>query len=62
MKRYTSIHSASLCLSCHLAIIMKAVVYDSPHVVKVVDKEIPKAGPGEAIVKVSLPCSMFPLR
>jgi hypothetical protein len=32
---------------------MKAVVYDSPNVVKVVEKEIPTAGEGEAIVKVS---------
>lgn len=31
---------------------MKAVIYDSPHTVKVVDKDIPKAGPGEAVVKV----------
>lgn len=33
---------------------MKAVIYDSPNVVKVVDKEVPKAGQGEAVVKVSL--------
>jgi hypothetical protein len=32
---------------------MKAVAYISPQVVKVVDKDIPKAGPGEAVVKVS---------
>lgn len=32
---------------------MKAVAYVSPNVVKVVEKEIPKAGEGEAVVKVS---------
>jgi threonine dehydrogenase-like Zn-dependent dehydrogenase len=32
---------------------MKAVAYVSPNVVKVVEKEIPEAGEGEAVVKVS---------
>lgn len=32
---------------------MKAVVYDSPNVVKVVEKDIPTAGEGEAVVRVS---------
>lgn len=40
---------------------MKAVVYDSPHVVKVVDKDIPRAGPGEAVVKVSPVLTISPL-
>jgi hypothetical protein len=31
---------------------MQAVVYESPNVVKVVQKQIPQAGPGEAVVKV----------
>ncbi|KAJ9123071.1 hypothetical protein QFC22_001260 [Naganishia vaughanmartiniae] len=32
---------------------MQAVIYESPNVVKVVQKEIPHAGPGEAVVKVT---------
>lgn len=61
--------SASTCsrvlLSCYQAVVlghryssrstatMKAVVYDSPNVVKVVEKDIPTAGEGEAVVRVS---------